>query len=146
MTACDVQPVVLLTDIMEPNSRQDETILGSHSKKETLFHGDQTEPLNLCLNGSGFEGFAMVDFCPKLKKNENFSNASTDDDVMFVKEFKLNGERAARKQKVGKESPIRKNPLRKARASRKFHKEYTGLGMNENYSDDGDEEEALVSL
>ncbi|XP_044266581.1 uncharacterized protein LOC123012610 isoform X2 [Tribolium madens] len=108
MAACDsLQPVVLLTDVMEPNDRQTETLFGSTTR--ALFQVEQTEPLNLCLNGTVFEAFTMIDCSPISGENGSFSDQS-DDDVIFVKEYKFNGVKRTNGLKVATKGTPRRNP------------------------------------
>ncbi|XP_044266579.1 uncharacterized protein LOC123012610 isoform X1 [Tribolium madens] len=135
MAACDsLQPVVLLTDVMEPNDRQTETLFGSTTR--ALFQVEQTEPLNLCLNGTVFEAFTMIDCSPISGENGSFSDQS-DDDVIFVKEYKFNGVKRTNGLKVATKGTPRRNPVRKARVSRRFKDE------NEFIENSVEDEEAL---
>ncbi|EFA03244.2 uncharacterized protein LOC103313250 [Tribolium castaneum] len=126
MATCDsLQPVVLLTDVMEPN----ESFFGTTA----TFQVEQTEPLNLCLNGTVFEAFTVLDCSPTSGENVSCSDQS-DDDVIFVKEYKFGGAKRGHGQKGG--TP-RRNPVRKARVSRRFKDE------NEFVENSVEDEEAL---
>lgn len=150
MTTCDrFQPVVLLTDVMESELKtpEIETIfIPSSSEEDSLgsnwLHVEQTEPLDLCLNGDLVNGFAMVRYfstefvdCDRL---------SEDDDVVFVKEYKRSREKVTPMRgsvkKVGSKGAPRRNPVRKARTKRRF-KEYTDGSLDdEDLFDDSEEE------
>ncbi|XP_063900088.1 uncharacterized protein LOC135119612 [Zophobas morio] len=153
MATCDpLQPVVLLTDVMDSGMSETDTGVPRNAEEPNpnsqLFQVEQTEPLNLCLNGSVLNDFVMVECSPKLKENGNLS-AHSDDDVIFVKEYKVNHEKQQRRsngQKVGGKGEPRRNPVRKARDTKRF-KEYTdGDFYDEEFLDESADEENSVEM
>ncbi|RZB38982.1 uncharacterized protein BDFB_003431 [Asbolus verrucosus] len=101
---------------MDSNIHEIETVfvpgVDEQAFESNWFEVEQTEPLNLCLNGSVINGFAMVEYYPDLKESGNLSEGS-DDDVIFVKEYKVSNEKTVKKitneKKLNKGAP-RRNP------------------------------------
>ncbi|CAH1369149.1 unnamed protein product [Tenebrio molitor] len=127
MATCNhLQPVVLLTDVMDQSICETESVFVSGTATQASnsgwFHVEQTEPLDLCLNGTILNGLTMIESYPSFKENGNLSEPS-DEDVIFVKEYKTTADKMLKRlngQKAAIKGAPRRNPVRKARITKRF--------------------------
>jgi hypothetical protein len=112
------------------------------------FHVEQTEPLDLCLNGTILNGLTMIESYPSFKENGNLSEPS-DEDVIFVKEYKTTADKMLKRlngQKAAIKGAPRRNPVRKARITKRFE-EYMDVSTfeeNELLDQSAEEENSMV--
>lgn len=153
MATCNhLQPVVLLTDVMDQSICETESVFVSgtatQASNSDWFHVEQTEPLDLCLNGTILNGLTMIESYPSFKENGNLSEPS-DEDVIFVKEYKTTADKMLKRlngQKAAIKGAPRRNPVRKARITKRFE-EYMDVSTfeeNELLDHSAEEENSMV--